>query len=63
MTYSSRVAYERAQYRAIKKTGTPPVKAQYDEAGNCVICGECGRCPGWHTPQEAEGRHDGRYPQ
>lgn len=22
--------------------------AVYDEGGNCRVCGEAGRCPGWH---------------
>lgn len=46
-----------AQYRAhVRKTiiraGYTPVAATYDQAGNCLTCGECGRCPGWHTTEE-----------
>ena len=26
-----------------------PVKAIYDEAGNCTFCGESGRCAGYHS--------------
>lgn len=26
--------------------------AQYDEAGNCLLCGESGRCFGWHIADE-----------
>jgi hypothetical protein len=36
------------------KSGKIPVKAIYDKAGNCIICGECGRCPGWHTVEDAQ---------
>jgi hypothetical protein len=32
--------------------GHYPVQAIYDISGNCVICGEAGRCPGWHTKEE-----------
>ena len=47
-----------AQYKArvrreLIRAGKKPVKAVYDEAGNCTTCGEAGRCPGWH----AEGEH------
>ena len=34
--------------------GITPIKAIYDEGMNCLICGESGRCPGWHTPDELE---------
>jgi hypothetical protein len=49
-TYSSRQEYERAVQRAFLRNGITPVKAAYDAAGNCLQCGECGRCPGWHLP-------------
>lgn len=39
-------------------TGVDPVRAVYDGAGNCVICGEAGRCPGWHHPDEARVRRN-----
>lgn len=53
-TYPSRLAYERAVKRAFLKYGVTPVKAEYDAAGNCLQCGECGRCPGWHLPPGKE---------
>lgn len=51
--FESRKAFERAVKRHVyRKTGEEPRKAIYDDAGNCIVCGECGRCPGWHTLQE-----------
>ena len=38
--------------REILRSGETPVKAIWDEAGNCMVCGEAGRCPGWHTIEE-----------
>jgi transcription elongation factor Elf1 len=38
--------------REINRAGLKPIKAQWDEAGNCVYCGEAGRCPGWHAQNE-----------
>ena len=29
-------------------------KAIFNDAGNCIFCGEAGRCPGWHTVDEAD---------
>ena len=40
--------------KEILRSGCIPVKAIQDEAGNCIICGECGRCPGWHTSGEEQ---------
>ena len=37
--------------RECKENGTTNI-AQYDVAGNCTVCGEAGRCPGWHTGEE-----------
>ena len=32
------------------KTDPPKtISATYDAAGNCTICGEAGRCPGYHA--------------
>jgi len=47
----------RAQYisqvkRKLLAQGYQPVRAIYDAGGNCVICGEAGRCPGWHTERQ-----------
>ena len=33
---------------ALELAGYVPFKAVKDYAGNCVYCGEAGRCPGWH---------------
>jgi len=51
--YKTQDEYKRAQRDRIRKSGETPIKAFYDEGGNCKICGECGRCPGWHTPEES----------
>ncbi len=40
--------YQREVYRAIVRSGYLARLADYDNEGNCVICGEAGRCPGWH---------------
>jgi hypothetical protein len=40
--------------RELIKAGKYPVKAISDYAGNCLICGEAGRCPGWHTITETQ---------
>lgn len=45
-------AYQRKVRKAIVRAGFTPVKAERDEAGNCIVCWECGRCPGWHTSAE-----------
>lgn len=29
--------------------------AVYDDDGNCELCGEDVKCPGWHAPAEEEG--------
>lgn len=38
--------------RTIIKLGHIPIKAQFDKEGNCLFCGEAGRCSGWHTRDE-----------
>ncbi len=38
--------------RDIIAKGLTPRPAVTDIHGNCVYCGEAGRCPGWHTPTE-----------
>jgi hypothetical protein len=48
----SRGEYTRRVHRAIREAGHKPVRAEYDAAGNCIYCGEAGRCPGWHTAVE-----------
>jgi hypothetical protein len=32
--------------------GHEAIPAKYDDGGNCLYCGESGRCPGYHTRQE-----------
>jgi hypothetical protein len=32
--------------------GRVPIMASYDAAGNCTLCGEAGRCSGWHWKGE-----------
>jgi hypothetical protein len=51
-TFPSRAAFERHVYRVLKQSGQVPIRAKYDDAGNCTVCGEAGRCPGWHTISE-----------
>lgn len=51
-SFSSRKAFTAHVRRQIIKAGFTPVKATEDDAGNCTICGESGRCPGWHTTSE-----------
>jgi hypothetical protein len=38
----------------LRRRGIPHSPAQYDTAGNCLTCGECGRCPGVHTFEEIQ---------
>lgn len=40
--------YHELTYRSLLAVGVEPVRAEYDAAGNCTVCGEAGRCPGWH---------------
>jgi hypothetical protein len=44
--------YSMAVRELLLRLGYTPVRASFDSAGNCEICGECGRCPGWHTQSE-----------
>jgi hypothetical protein len=50
--FPSRAAYYARNYRALRRIGLDPIRATWDEAGNCTVCGEAGRCPGWHTPEK-----------
>lgn len=34
---------------ALQKAGCNFFEAAYDSAGNCITCGEAGRCPGIHA--------------
>jgi len=47
-------AYHNAVFNVLFQAGETPIPARYDKAGNCEICGEAGRCPGWHTPDDLE---------
>lgn len=47
-------AFSQSVYDELVAKGVTPIQAFYDEGMNCLICGESGRCPGWHTPEELE---------
>lgn len=48
-TYASRAGHKAAVFRAcVRLTGCEPLTAKTDSAGNCVVCGEAGRCCGLH---------------
>ncbi len=46
--FNSWRAYGDAFRRELRRMGYKTARASYDEAGNCTICGEAGRCPGHH---------------
>lgn len=48
----TRAKYTAKVKRELESQGYQPVKAVYDAGGNCTICGEAGRCPGWHKPSD-----------
>ena len=51
--YKSRRAYETAVRKKIETfTGSAAVKAWRNKGGTCQVCGENGRCSGWHTWQD-----------
>jgi len=52
--FDSSKAYTAAISVELRRQGIPHSPAQYDEAGNCLTCGECGRCPGVHTFEEIQ---------
>ena len=52
LPYPSAKAFYAAIKREIRRRGYKPVRAHWDAAGNCLICGECGRCPGWHIERK-----------
>lgn len=47
-TLRTRADYTRFARALFRRHGFYTVTATYDEAGNCLLCGECGRCPGVH---------------
>lgn len=51
--FPSREAFEDYVKAEIEKAGHTPIRPWYSETGDCQICGEAGRCPGWHTEYEA----------
>ena len=53
-TLASRAAFFRYVHRGLRKVGSEPYIARSDEGGNCLICGEAGRCPGYPTAWEVE---------
>ena len=50
--YKTRTQYNAKVRRSLIGSGKTPIKATYDDDGNCMVCGEAGRCPGWHTASE-----------
>lgn len=51
-TYKSREAYQEAKRLELVARGERAIAAQYDNRGDCFTCGECGRCPGYHSEAE-----------
>lgn len=47
-------AFRSAVRRELEAAGLMAYRAIYDNAGNCRVCGESGRCPGWHTTTEID---------
>lgn len=41
-------SYHKAVKQFFVSQGYKVEKARYDEVGNCLTCGEAGRCHGWH---------------
>lgn len=54
--FSSKWAYFRRNRKILERAGFIATKARFDEAGNCLICGEAGECPGWHIKGETRGK-------
>ena len=52
--YQSEQSYFRAVKKRILAMGLKPVRAKYDEFGDCLMCGESGRCPGYHPSVESK---------
>jgi hypothetical protein len=42
-------AFKAQMKREIAAEGLTPIRAVFDAAGNCTVCGDSGRCPGWHA--------------
>ena len=41
--------------QALEDIHATPIRAEYDAAGNCIYCGEAGRCPGYHAVKSIGG--------
>jgi hypothetical protein len=52
--HASSEARTEAVSAVLRRMGFPHSPAQYDAGGNCLTCGECGRCPGVHTFEEIQ---------
>jgi hypothetical protein len=55
--FPSRAAFVRYNERAIAALhlpGVASIKSMEDSAGNCLICGEAGRCPGVHAVRKVK---------
>lgn len=52
--YPSSKAHTAAVSAELRRRGIPHSPAQYDAGGNCLTCGEAGRCPGVHTFEEIQ---------
>jgi hypothetical protein len=50
--FPSRRAHNAATRAEFRRAGIVPVRAEYDTGGNCLVCGESGRCSGWHGSYE-----------
>ncbi len=52
--YPSHRAFTAALRAKLRRNGVPYGNATYDDAGDCRVCGEAGRCPGVHTLDEIQ---------
>lgn len=52
----TRAAYQAGVRASFAAAGVPAVDVSNleDSGGNCLVCGEAGRCPGYHTPEELD---------
>ena len=48
----TRLAYQKWAKSLIIKNGLMAISAPVSDGGTCQVCGEDGRCPGWHTPDD-----------
>ena len=45
--------------RVLRGLSYETIDATFDDAGNCTVCGEAGRCPGVHTLDEVKNKREG----